>query len=140
MIRVVPFDNFQLQRIKENDEFVPLANLSNVSFVPYDQIRVYEEVSSHRNEVGEFCGYMYYIGKMHVIYLMRAFVILNKRRSGIGSLMINELKERINNERSKIVASVKDNDTVSQIWLRYNSFRCNDIVGDNYVFEYYYVG
>ena len=105
-----------------------------------------DRAASAARYAGELVGYAIYHlegrGVDSIIRVSRLAVAENVRRCGIGGILLDNLLSRLTLARPTLVFSVRESNTVAQLWLRQYGLTCVEIDKgryadgeDGYVFE-----
>lgn len=76
--------------------------------------------------------------KLYKKHLQLEYIGVKFKRKGYGSLAINRLKDKLDNQNlEKIVTAVPEDNLAAHLFLKHNGFLAYEIKGNSYIFEYY---
>ena len=85
---------------------------------------------------GKVVGFLIYEKGRKRHYILNLSVHPDYRRCGIGRILLNKLKSKIDSERREIRFDVRESNLPAQLFLRSQGFRCEKIAQD-YFLDYY---
>ena len=82
----------------------------------------------------QIVGIMVYMLKKHHILLLNLCVAAGARRQGVGTAMIDRIKEKLGRScyRKTVAAKVRERNLAAQLFFRKNGFRAASVIRDYY--------
>jgi len=85
---------------------------------------------------GKVVGFLIYEKGRNRHYILNLSVHPDYRRRGVGRILLNKLKSKIDWTRREIRFDVRESNLSAQLFLRSESFRCEKII-ENYFLDFY---